>query len=217
MMAVKNRFNHYYYRRSLEDKHDYSLKHGYGMIAQTVALDQQREIAWSKIKLVQNHLFSSKTKHHWTWLVDLDTLIMNPNITLEGIVDPSYDIVISEDCNGLNTGSILFRNSDWTRRFLDELYDLNDPTIVPDVNTLWEEAAINYLYTKNKEEYVADNRIKVVHQKTFNSFPEETTKAPKCKLGRYEEGDFVVHFAGATDKDAVFDRYFKVLHNIVEV
>jgi len=157
-------------------------------------------------------LFKSNAKIHWIWMLDLDTLIMNFNITLESIADKSYDMIISEDCQGLNSGSVLFRNTQWTLEFLESVYQTNDKHFVHDVEDLWEQAAINYLYKRYKETYEKNNRIKVVHQKTFNSFPEETTKTPRCRPGRYEENDFLVHFAGATNKEEIFDRYYEALY-----
>ena len=71
VMAVKNRWNSYYYRRSLEEKQNYAIKHGYGLIVQTVDLDPTRDHAWSKVQLVQNHLYDEKATRHWVWLLEI--------------------------------------------------------------------------------------------------------------------------------------------------
>jgi len=76
--------------------------------------------------------------------VDVDTLFMNFNIKLENLIDENYDFVVTNDGSGkfksdhmitvsrfihtlpialgLNSGVMLFRQSQWAKDFLYECY-----------------------------------------------------------------------------------------------
>jgi hypothetical protein len=78
-------------------------------------------------------------------------------------------------------------------------------------DNLWEQATISYFYQKNKASYDKKNRMNVVQQITFNSFPEETEQTTKCKPGRYEPNDLLVCFTGVSTKEKIFDRYYEAV------
>jgi hypothetical protein len=55
------------------------------------------------------------------------------------------------------------------------------------------------------------NRINVVQQITFKSFPEETKQTSKCKPGRYEPNDLLFYFTGVFTKEEIFDNYYEAV------
>jgi hypothetical protein len=54
--------------------------------------------------------------------MDIRLDALNFNITLEPIVENSYDKVISEDCQDFNSGSVLFWNKKRSREFLEYVF-----------------------------------------------------------------------------------------------
>jgi hypothetical protein len=79
---------------------------------------------WQKARDLDRQLET----HEWFWLLDSDALIMNHRLdlfnhiiypTLLRYPDPSkIDIIIGEDCNGVNAGSFLVRRSEWSKTFV---------------------------------------------------------------------------------------------------
>ena len=95
---------------------DYCKKHNYDFIDDsTVTKDHDREIQWSKILLIQKYLKYIKDgedKPYYDYLVwiDADIFIMNPDITIESIIERLMNnkhIMYSKDFGGwVNNGEI---------------------------------------------------------------------------------------------------------------
>lgn len=153
----------------------YCARHGYPMIEETDAIDPKRPAAWSKILLLEKHL----PDYDWLWWKDADALVMNSQVRLETFLDPDFDMVISIDANGLNTGSFFVRNTPATFRGLRAVYNntvfINYPW--------WEQAAMNNLIARGQ----FPMKYKNVPQSDFNSYIET-----------YQPGDFLLHFVGGT-------------------
>lgn len=158
------------------NKQRYCDRHGYRFIVRTDGFDASRHPAWSKIKFIREHL----PQFEWLFWSDADSLIMNGDIRLEEFLDDGYDLIIAQEDPGvglynLNTGQMFFRNSDWSMRFLEEVYGqtlfINDP--------IHEQRAVIHL----RERSDFSEHVQVVTQKRFNSYP-----------GNYGPGDFLVHF-----------------------
>ena len=61
-------------------------------------------------------------RYKWLLFLDIDTLIMNPEIRLEDIADDNYEQVLGADHNGINSGVWFVKNTRWMRWFLTELW-----------------------------------------------------------------------------------------------
>ncbi|KAK9480270.1 galactosyl transferase GMA12/MNN10 family-domain-containing protein [Lipomyces japonicus] len=94
------------------------------------------------------------------------------------------DIVIGQDQNGINAGSILFRRSEWTSSFLDMW---QDPFYVGRRFERLEQDAMNHIIVNHPRmrEHVA-----IVPQRVINAF-----SVGGDNMG-WMTGDLVVHFAG---------------------
>jgi hypothetical protein len=178
---------------SVANKRAYAKKHEYDLIFVTETLDTTRPMAWSKILAVQRYL----PRYKWLLFLDIDTLIMNPDIRLEDIADEQYDQVLGADHNGINSGVWFVKNTRWTRWFLTELWAQED-LVRGSFVFHYEQRAFHHLFqtdiwahtigTRKKPYDGAEDvrkRSKVVNQCVFNSL-----------LPWYVHGDFVVHFAG---------------------
>lgn len=161
---------------SSPNKARYCRRHGYDFIEQTSGFPAGRPAVWGKIRFVQQHL----PRYDWIFWTDADSLILNQAVRLEELTDDEFDVVICHEDLGvgvynINAGQILFRNTPWALRFLDEVWDqtwaLDDPHQE-------QRALIHLLWSQDLSEHV-----QVVTQNRFNSYPET-----------YARGDFLLHF-----------------------
>ncbi|ORX84783.1 hypothetical protein K493DRAFT_86754 [Basidiobolus meristosporus CBS 931.73] len=192
----------FYVPRGVENKREYAQRHGYQFFLQRNHSADIHE-SWSKITFTRK-LMEENPQIKWFWWIDLDSIIMDPRISLEKLAlnskkiaaYKSKDIVISWDCNGLNTGSFFVRNSLWARDFLDTMIEYS----AADRGMYGEQRVMQRLCRK-------DQAIM-----SHFSFPPLRTFAAslshKCDLDyeadsvyKYRSGDFLVHFANCGPND----------------
>ena len=173
-----------------KNKRDYCSKHGYDFFETTQLLDPSRPAPWSKIVMIYQHL----ENNDWIYWSDADSLIMNSDIKLEGLIDEKYDLILTKDFYGnINSGSFFIKNTDWSRNYLKEIYGcvqfLNHP--------FWENAAVIHLH-QTREDIRA--KTKLVDSRVMN-----------CFVNNFHDGDFVIHFAGiAAHRDLLMEAYLKI-------
>ena len=104
-------------QQSISDKMQYAEAWGYSF-HKFGRSDEKRNPHWSKIPAILSvlHLYD------YVWWVDLDSVIMDHTIPLESIIDPRYDVIFTNDHNGLNSGSFIVRNTDWSRGFFANVW-----------------------------------------------------------------------------------------------
>ena len=82
---------------------------------------------WYKFPLILENLDS----YEWVIWLDCDTLILNRTKSIEDALKSSVDdqifdgkdVIFTVDHNGVNLGAFVVRNSDWSKVFLNHLYD----------------------------------------------------------------------------------------------
>lgn len=114
---------------------------------------------------------------------------MNHAIALESLVDDNFDIVLTRDCNGINTGSVLWKNSPWTHKFLKQVYDTHNDTTITSIHSWWEQAGIIHLLQDPDNMF----HVRVLPARSMNAWPRAQVT---CSHQVYQPGDFVVHFPG---------------------
>jgi hypothetical protein len=148
----------------------------------------------------------------WIFNTDCDVMITNMETKLEDIVrdhaDESTHILIPADCNGINCGNMLIRNSPIGRAFLD--------TIIAGMPLyrhwyMYENQLIQDLFVGTHLEetgMISDGTFwgrvgKVIPQRVFNSY--DYTKLPRLKDrknyndilgtdGQWQRGDFLIQW-----------------------
>lgn len=166
---------------SLDNKFQYAARHGYPFyIDNHQWIDKDRPVAWSKLLAIASRLES----YDWVFWVDIDTLFMNWNITLESLTDDRYDLIVTKDASNLNSGVMLFKSSPWSKSFLLECYNQTEFLIHKDIYE--QRAIIKVLGMGNNRDHV-----KFLKQNVMNSY----TKY-HGHHAHYKEGDFIIHFAG---------------------
>jgi len=169
---------------TLDNKKEYCEIHNYALIVNT---DDWHDInlGFEKAYLLQK-AFLSYPECDWVFFSECDTLITNMNIKLEDIIKgEEKHFVITTDANGINAGSFFIKNSIEGREILQDMF--NGISIF-----------------RHEQEYIIDsyfisckhkNKMSLYPQKKFNSYI-HPWKDMFGNNGRWEEGDFIIHFPG---------------------
>ena len=172
-------------QKTIENKRAYCEKHQYDFVYGDMILDASRPIAWSKILLILEVMETSECE--WIFWSDADSLIMNMDICLEDIIDENYNFILTRDLNALNTGQFLIRNCEWSRTFLQAVYNRTDCIHHP----WWENQGV----IKILEEYPEYLSLtKILPQRVMNSYAKEVIG--NLEAHTFQSQDFIIHFAG---------------------
>ncbi|KAF9294867.1 hypothetical protein BGZ88_003192 [Linnemannia elongata] len=178
---------------SADNKRIYAEKHGYYFVARAAEFAQEefrhRQRVWGKIGAIQ------KTLPHYEWLLwmDMDAIVANLDQDVRAIIRKAEElnenkqnevsIIVSRPLRDvmLNAGVMLIKNTDWSRKFLNEVQRRKTwynkrPSY--EQGAIWEVMR-DPLWTSGV--YLFDRDVH-----TMNTFP-----------SFYEQGDFIVHFAPA--------------------
>lgn len=210
-----------------KNKLQYCLKHGYKLhcsrdcgasasgkpiMAKLPPIpDTHTPCGWGKIFVMKEALHKYPDAE-WIFNTDCDVMITNMNVKIEDIVkkyatDDTH-ILIPADCNGINCGNMIVRNSSIGKAFLD--------TIIAGMPLyrhwyMYENQLIQDLFigTHLEETGVTPGgtfwaRVgKVIPQRVFNSY--DYTNLPRLKNrknyndilgtdGQWQEGDFLIQW-----------------------
>lgn len=135
------------------------------------------------------------TSEDWVWFQGADVLVTNFLVRADVFCDPTLDLVISSDCNGINNDSFFVRGSRSGLGFIES---------VPHWNFVNDQLAMAYLLGGTNGSRVdvphpldPDLHVKIVNQKYFNSYPgySKDYEMPGHP-GQWKPGDFVAHLPG---------------------
>lgn len=196
------------------NKQAYARKHGYHLFDGSNHIDPSRPPAWSKIKAVQ-HLMEEE---HCDWVVwtDADTVIMNSEIRFQDFLpaDPTKDLLVGSDKGGgYNSGVFFFRNSEWSKQFLEDWWNMKDFVRPPGFSLSGDNAALKAFLKSMEDRGDFDDHVLVPPRCTFNSFAEFLTLGQSLDImdkltkqswyltsEHYHKGDFIAHIAGVDNK-----------------
>eukprot|EP00842_Homolaphlyctis_polyrhiza_P002155 jgi/Hompol1/2940/HPOL_006240-RA len=168
---------------SVENKYNYTRKHGYGFYVENGSLDPSRPAPWSKIRALITHM--KENRHEWFWSIDMDAFVTNNSIEATSFLDDQYDFIISKDINVINSGSFFIKSSPWALDFLERVWLLDKATPLG----WWENAAIVQLFdNKTGPDFP---HLKVVPQSLINAYYDAGQGAPGTS---WKKGDFICHF-----------------------
>jgi len=178
-------------------KEEYCKRHFYDFCNDESVYDTSRPYAWSKIRLIQkcmesNERSQGKDSQMYDYIVwmDADTFVMNPEKKLEVFISDlsqGRDILIAQDWHMINSGVMFIKNSEWSRKFLDALWDKTE--FLNDNN--WEQTAIIDMYDKNILD--CKNHITVL--------PMDRQREINAYYCNFKLGDFLIHLAGCFRED----------------
>lgn len=204
----------------------YAARHGYGYSIVTRNLETNRPLAWGKVRAMQRWMgiwhddwnsnvageqglppyldaaaadraASGKVDGEtaatwdgpeWIFLIDADAFITNPDVRIDELIDTNYDIILTEDINNINSGTMLLKNGPWLADYWATIWDMTQYL----THAWWEQAAI---IDTMRDPFVREH-IKILDQRTMNSYPQGFPSPD----GWWQEGDFIVHFAGVQEQ-----------------
>lgn len=198
---------------TFENHRAYANLHGYYYEDTSHLMDSSRPPAWSKIKAVQ-YLFEMYSCE-WVWWLDVDVVIMNPDIQLESLIPESDHIhfIAAEDKSfSVNSGSWIIRKSEWSTKFLNDWWNSKNFIRSKGISLSGDNAALASLVDSILEENEASAGSPVMilprcHLNSFGVFMNALEKAKDIAQqpwymsnGYFYEGDFVAHAAGIDRK-----------------
>ncbi|KAI0513939.1 hypothetical protein KFK09_009971 [Dendrobium nobile] len=206
------------------NKRAYAARMGYDFVDAHDLVDPGRPPSWSKIVAVRSQLPS----HDWVFWNDADTVVTNPDISLENILgavigqadfETSPDLVVTEDVNGINAGVFFVRRSKWSENFLETWWNLTSFVQFGSTKS-GDNDALKYLI-RNLSSHELRSHVRISPmQCLFNSYPWYPSWKSVHQLifssgavwrGVYSRGDFMVHLAGLDDKKEWADRIIQEL------
>lgn len=185
---------------TVSGKKEYCQRHNY-VFYNFNTMEEKWSPEWSKIiyclKLLKNH--------DWIFWSDADSMITNFNVKLEPIIDENYDIIVSKDIGGMNTGSFFIRNSEWSYAFLTELYRLrleyekgNHSFRSNQIGQFTDQDAMVNLFKVNWNN--TQSHFKFINKRIFNSYA--MTQADDWQIG-----DFILHMPGVLYRKEKFEKF----------
>ena len=171
----------------------YAKRHGFDVKLYN-NIKSNRPPAWNKILLIQK-LFQDKKKYDFIFWIDSDALILDFDKDIRWEIESTKDLyLVKHFIKGRevpNTGSFLIRNSEWSKKFLIDVWNKKEHIY----NKWWENAAVNellgfkieenkkkqfllsWLY-KLKIKNIVTNTINRLGLRSFVSKFSEKTKSP---------------------------------------
>lgn len=165
-------------RSSILNKKYYARKHGYDLVIKDYTKvkkysNEFRE-GWQRMDLIKE-VFDEYSSGDWFWYIDLYTLVMEPQISLEKLIfekinetitrdlnyfnpneleidipftnyDEPLNLILTQDCGGFNLQSFLIKKTQWSIALLDILFD---PVVYLQNIANWkngEKNALEYYY-----------------------------------------------------------------------
>lgn len=118
---------------SAENKRTYAAKHGYDFVARAAEFAQEehrgRKLVWGKIGAIQKTL----PYYEWLFWMDMDAVVANMDKDVRDIIrlaekdrpvgSEEVSLIVARPARDkmLNAGVMLIKNTDWSRRFFNEV------------------------------------------------------------------------------------------------
>lgn len=174
-----------------KNKKLYCERHGYAGHNKTTGFSKDIPIGFEKIFLLLK-LMNENPECEWFWWTGSDAMITNFSTKIEDKIDENYDMIIATDCNGLNADSILLKNSEWSRNYMQYIID-SIPRYIN--HYFYEQQAMIESYQNHP------NNIKVVPQRYMNAYvndlyPHQSVFDKLGTDGTWHKGDWFVHWPG---------------------
>jgi galactosyl transferase GMA12/MNN10 family len=182
----------YFWKYIAHHNATYAKRHGYKWITLTEVKGEPRHLTWQKIQMAMELL----EQYDYLWTIDADLIIMDHGFKLENIIAEysSFDVIASSDASNsgvrdrpnLNSGSLLYKNTRWTKEFLTRVWHEADEFVY---KYFHEQSVINRMIQNDLHLL---NHIKILPEKALNScFPHTS----------YQSGDFVLHLMAISNQE----------------
>nr|XP_043618078.1 putative glycosyltransferase 7 [Erigeron canadensis] len=156
--------------RSFRNKVDYCRIHNYDIFYNNVLLDPNMRFGWGKIPAVRAAMMAHP-EAEWIWWLDEDTVITDIEFKLPLYRYKDYNFIVhgwpkevyeKRSWVGLNAGSILIRNSQWSLEFLEKWTDMGPSS--PNFDK-WERILLKVFRHKSTDQTALAYLLYVEHIK----------------------------------------------------
>jgi len=179
----------------------YSHRHGYRYVLHTELPLPDREAHYSKMLVIHEALRRRDGPPDWVFFIDCDAFFTNPMISLADVLSTygaagpdGPHFLVAEDPGGINTGTLLFRRSDWSLAFLERVAS-NQLGIAWDQSMFFDEMLRPGLFkVSGQTDFRLPAQIAFVHQAHLNAFVPPASR--DWSAYEWQPNDFVRHFAG---------------------
>ena len=185
---------------TLGNKRRYCFKHKYQHIIK-VGPYSSPDIYYAvdRLKYIRDLFSAPECNLTHLFVLNIGTLVMNPHTKVEQFLTQKQcdhcgervdlkDFYITEAWNGLNAGTFIIRNSDWSLRWLNCIIDR---ALV--INHPWHEQQAMIEEYRNPE--WASN-IEILPHPSINSMYYDLYGGMKCAPQHFKKGDFILHTPG---------------------
>lgn len=195
-----------YAKHSKRINYSYTQKHGYDYACINF-VSPKRHPAWGKVESLIAHL----KDYDRVFVLDADAFVNNHSISLDSFSSGKCISVCRNDENGgelLNTGSMIFLNSEITYELINRWYGACENT-PQSWNYFWEQTIFNSLHNDGSvvpiEQRFADNTA-IYESRRFNSWWLDITH-------NYKSEQFVQHIMARPnhEKETLICEYAHIL------
>lgn len=169
-----------------------------------------RSFTWYKPKLIKDVL--QKYNPDFVLFLDADAIVCDFSYRIENFIHKGYDCTVTFDYGPsvMNAGVLLFKNSDWTKSFLDKWWHISNELEGPNKQPagfyhtgLWhDQTCFGHLY---KTDETCKRKIKIIDNKVLNG---SSYKDPRNK-------NFIFHaFAYGLVRNRTLDLAYYDIFNI---
>jgi hypothetical protein len=200
-----------------------------------------RSYTWYKPKLIMEVL--EQHNPDYVLFLDADAIVSDNSYRIEDFIVDGYDCVVTKDYGPsvMNAGVLLFKNTEWTKSFLQKWWDISEELTGPNGESagyyhrgLWhDQTCFGYLYN-NEPDYkskikIIDNKIlngrvfKDIHNRNFifhafsyGMVPNRTIDSAYYNIFNLPkpEGDYLIDIAKNYNTDKHFEHnYFNLIYN----
>lgn len=210
----------YWYKPLVKaNRANYCAIHGYQcFFVEEIEREESVAIQWAKIAEVKRYL-RRESLYKWILLTDVDSFIMNLNLSIPKLIDyafsgsglilnnkyfklsnnltsltsETFDIMVSVDNDDINVGTILIRNTNFSRYFINEMWMRRKDKSIPKVKG-WPEQSV-FIYLCRMWPRLMNQHVAIVHQKVFNSYS-TLNEGRRSPHHIFKSGEFLIHFPG---------------------
>ncbi len=175
----------------------YCARHGYKHLVHCGSYHNESwYYGFQRLKLLRDAL-GQPGATEWYWVFNVSGLITNLTKPVLDLVDDEHDCLLCKDVHGINFGSALFRNSQFSRQWLDFLVSLEPQCRA---HAWKDQFAVQQTWLH--EDWT--HKIHLLAQRQLQSF-EYRLYAPwnETTSGNWRRGDLAVQWPGRTKEQRI--------------
>eukprot|EP00931_Biecheleriopsis_adriatica_P120020 TRINITY_DN95172_c0_g1_i1.p1 TRINITY_DN95172_c0_g1~~TRINITY_DN95172_c0_g1_i1.p1 ORF type:complete len:368 (-),score=70.59 TRINITY_DN95172_c0_g1_i1:41-1144(-) len=199
---------------SVPNHQAYAERYGYRYVLHTELPLPDREPHYSKM-LVIHQAFLSAGAPDWVFFIDCDAFFTDAATSIPDILatygaagPTGPHFLVAEDPGGINTGTLLFRRSDWSLAFLERVADSQFGVAWDQSMFFWEILKPGLLQLADPAstlgarsmDFSLPPEVVLTHQAHLNAFVPPASR--DWSAYEWQPGDFVRHFAGCPWQEA---------------